>query len=70
MTPTIAVVALIASACAGSADPFTDSITKGPVGLDTCAVAHPNSGGPPKLADLALFAYDANAPLDVQKVVE
>src|SRR5829696_3318692 len=70
MKPTIAFVALIVSACAGSADPVTDPITQTPVGLDSCTVARPNLGGPASQTDLAQFAYDANAPLNLQKVVE
>ena len=70
MKPTIAVVALIGSACAGSTDRVTDPITQTPVGFDSCAVARPDLGGPATQADLALFAYDANTPLNLQKVVE
>jgi uncharacterized protein len=70
MKPTIALVALIVSACAGSTDPGTEPITKTPIGFDSCAVARPDLGGPATQADLALFAYDANAPLNLQQVVE
>ena len=70
MKPTIAFVALIVSACAGSTDSVTDPITQKPIGLDSCSVARPDLGGPAAQADLALFAYDANAPLNLQKVVE
>src|SRR5688572_26590843 len=70
MKPAIALVALIVSACAGSADPVIDPITQTPVGLDSCTVARPALGGPATQAELSLFAYDANAPLNLQKVVE
>ena len=69
MNPTIAFVALI-SACAGSADQVTDPTTQTPVGLDSCTVARPDLGGPATQAELSLFAYDASAPLNLQKVVE
>ena len=37
---------------------------------EPCAVARPDFGGVATAADRALFAYDANAPLSLQKVVE
>lgn len=37
---------------------------------DTCAVARPDFGAPAAAADRALFAYDAGAPLNLQKTVE
>ena len=37
---------------------------------DTCAVARPDFGAPATAEDRALFAYDAGAPLDLQKTVE
>ena len=37
---------------------------------DTCAVARPDFGGAATDADRALFAYDANAPLNLQQTVE
>src|ERR1051325_11801040 len=64
-------VALVIAACAGSAtDTGVDPITPTPVGVDSCAVARPDLGGPATQADLSLFAYDANAPLNLQKTVE
>jgi dienelactone hydrolase len=63
MKPAIALVALFVSACAGS--------TTGPrVAADSCAVARPDFGGVATAADRNLFAYDANAPLNLQKTVE
>jgi uncharacterized protein len=71
MKPAMAFVALIVSACAGSdADPIIEPGVQTPVGLDSCSVARPSLGGPATQADLALFAYDANAPLNLQKAVE
>jgi dienelactone hydrolase len=70
MNSTIALVALIVSACAGSTDSATDPITQTPVGLDSCSLVRPDLGGPATQAELGLFAYDANAPLNLQKVVE
>jgi dienelactone hydrolase len=37
---------------------------------DSCAVARPDFGGAAREADRALFAYNANAPLNLQKTVE
>ena len=37
---------------------------------DSCTVARPSFGGPATAADRALFAYDANAPLNLKKTVE
>ena len=72
MKRTVAVIALIISACAGSdADPVIEPITQPPpVGVDSCAVARPNFGSPATQAELGLFAYDVNAPLNLQKTVE
>ena len=69
MKRTIALIALIVSACAGSdADPIIEPIP--PVGTDSCTLARPDFGAPATQADLALFAYDVNAPLNLQKTVE
>ena len=71
MKPTIAFVALIISACAGpDADPIIGVDSLPPVGFDSCAVARPDFGGPATQAELGLFAYDVNAPLNLQKAVE
>ncbi len=59
----IALVAVFISACSGSA---TEPLTAG----DSCAVARPDFGAPATAADRALFAYDAAAPLNLQKAVE
>ena len=63
MKPVIALVALFMSACAGSA---TQPLT----GVDSCAVARPDFGGVATAAERDLFAYDVNAPLNLQKAVE
>jgi dienelactone hydrolase len=70
MKPTIAFVALIVAACGGSdVDQIIEPITTPVVG-DSCAVARPDLGGPATQADLSLFAYDVNAPLNLQKTIE
>lgn len=66
MKASVALVAAIVSACTGSTEP----IEQKPVGLDSCAVARPDLGGPAAQGDLALFEYHATAPLNLQKVVE
>ena len=58
----IALVTLFLSACAGSA-------TEPPAG-DSCAVERPDFGGPATAADRNLFAYDVDAPLNLQEAVE
>jgi dienelactone hydrolase len=70
MKPVIALTALFISACAGSsAEPST--VPTGPsLAADSCAVARPDFGGAASAADRALFAYDVNAPLNLQKTVE
>ena len=63
MKPMIALLALFISACAGSpADPSSVA--------DSCAVARPDFEGVATEADRDLFAYDVNAPLNLQKAVE
>ncbi len=63
MRPTIALAALFISACAGSpAEPS-------PV-AESCAVARPDFGGVATEADRDPFAYDVNAPLNLQKASE
>jgi dienelactone hydrolase len=58
-------------ACAGSdADPIIEPIIQPPAGADSCTLARPDFGGLATQADLNLFAYDANAPLNLQKTVE
>ncbi len=61
--PVAALVALSISACAGSA-------TEPPIAADSCAVERPNFGGAATAADRDLFAYDVNAPLNLQRTIE
>ncbi|HVE48074.1 MAG TPA: alpha/beta fold hydrolase, partial [Casimicrobiaceae bacterium] len=64
MKSATALAALFISACTGlAAEPTT------PV-ADSCAVARPDFGAVASEADRKLFAYDVNAPLNLQKVVE
>jgi hypothetical protein len=65
MKRALALVALLICACAESpAEPRT-----APTG-DSCAVARPDFGAVATEADRKLFAYDVNAPLNLQKAVE
>jgi uncharacterized protein len=70
MKPTIALAALFISACAGSpGEPST--APEGPsLVADSCAVARPDFGAAATAADRDLFAYDVDAPLNLQKAVE
>jgi dienelactone hydrolase len=62
MKPTVALAALFISACASS--------TTGPgTAVDSCPVTRPEFGVA-AAAERDLFAYDANAPLNLQKTVE
>src|SRR5215216_493252 len=71
MKPTTVFLALAVSACSGSGgDSVIEPITKQPVGFDSCALARPDFGGPATQAELALFTYDAKAPLNLQKTIE
>jgi dienelactone hydrolase len=70
LKPTITLIALLTVACGastgGSSTPLTGA---SPVG-DACAVTRPDFGGPATAADRNLFAYDVNAPLNLQQTVE
>ena len=70
MKPTIALAALLISACAGSATQGTTEAIDRSAAVDSCAVARPDFGGAATEADRKLFAYDVNAPLNLQKTVE
>ena len=71
MKQATAVFALFMAACGGSElVTAVDPITKPPIAADSCAVARPSLGAPATQADLAQFAYDADAPLNLKKVVE
>jgi dienelactone hydrolase len=73
MRPTIALAALLTSACAGApAEPSrtpTPATPTAPV-AGSCAVARPSFGGAATEAERGLFAYDVGAPLNLQKAVE
>jgi uncharacterized protein len=63
-------IGLALAACAGSdADSIVDPIIE-PVGPDSCKLARPSFGSPATQAELSVFAYDASAPLNLQKTVE
>lgn len=62
MKPAIALAALFMSACAGST-------TEPPSVADSCAVARPDFGVA-TAAERDFFAYDVNAPLNLQKAIE
>src|SRR5829696_7103850 len=68
MKRVIALAASLISACAGSpAEPSTEGTS---LVADSCAVARPDFGAVATDADRALFAYDVDAPLNLQKTVE
>ena len=62
MKPTVALVALFISACASPT-------AERPTTIESCPVARPDFGVA-TAADRSLFAYDANAPLNLQQAVE
>jgi dienelactone hydrolase len=76
MRPAMALVALLLCACAESTGPGTTPVGPGtpPTGpgpvADSCVVARPDFGTVATEADRALFAYDVNAPLNLQKTFE
>lgn len=76
MKTVIALLALWIPACAGASPEATGRPTEPttPSGwnplADSCAVARPDFGPPASDGDRALFAYDANVPLNLQKTVE
>jgi uncharacterized protein len=61
-------IGLLLAACTGSdADPIIEPITQLP---DSCTLARPDFGGAATQAELSLFAYDVNAPLNFEKTIE
>jgi len=63
-------IGVLLAACGGSgADSIIEPITQLPAVGDSCAVARPDFGAA-SAADRDLFAYDVNAPLNLQKAVE
>ena len=70
MKSTIALAAVCIAACAAPpAEPRTATTTPS-LATDSCAVARPDFGGVATAADRSLFAYDGNAPLNLQQTVE
>ena len=70
MKPAITLMAVFFAACAGSR-PSPSSASTTPASLaDSCAVARPDFGGVATEADRKLFAYDVNAPLNLDLNVE
>jgi uncharacterized protein len=71
MKTAIAVVALMISACGSStAEAINESpVNEPPANVDSCAIARP-SFGVATAAERERFAYDVNAPLNLQKNVE
>lgn len=68
---TALLIGVLLAACAGSdADPIIEPINQPPVSVDSCTVARPDFGGAATQAELSLFAYDVNAPLNLQTTVE
>lgn len=75
MKTAVALLALVVSACGGSAieAPSTEPpVTGPPIGapVDTCAVVRPDFGPPASDADRALFDYDATGAINLQKTVQ
>ena len=66
MRTALALVMVLCTACSGSP---TELGGGPPAGSDSCAIARPAFGAA-TAAELALFAYDAGAPLNLQKTVE
>jgi uncharacterized protein len=57
-------------AVAGGAQANASPFVLNRVPVDPCPLARPDYGGSATAADRALFTYDANAPLNLQKTVE
>jgi uncharacterized protein len=70
MKPTTALLALFLSACSGSPAESGTAPATPSLAADSCAVARPDFGSVATAADRALFAYDVDAPLNLQKALE
>src|SRR5687768_9191217 len=66
-TTLLAALLAVISAC-GAVEPSTPPPLS--LAVDSCAIARPDFGAVATAADLALFAYDVNAPLSLQQTVE
>ena len=66
MKVVIALVAVLTSGCGGSP---SEPPTELPIAADSCAIARPDFGVA-TAAERAVFAYAADAPLDLQKTVQ
>jgi uncharacterized protein len=69
MKPSLALAALLVAACGSRTEPPTAPVTGTPT-AESCAPARPDFGGVANATDRALFAYNASAPLDLDKAVE
>ena len=70
MKPAIALLALFAIACGGSSGGGSGSVIEPTQPSAPACDTRPDFGGPATEADRSLFAYDANAPLNLQQTVQ
>jgi dienelactone hydrolase len=70
MKPAMALLALCISSCGGASAEPSAAPTSPSLAADSCAVARPDFGAVATEADRSLFAYDVNAPLNLQQTVE
>jgi uncharacterized protein len=70
MKATMVLATLFVSACAGCSAESDAAPTVPSSPADSCALARPDFGGVATATDRSLFAYDAGAPLNLQKTVE
>src|SRR5215208_1910643 len=66
MRPVMALAALFLAACGSPSGPRTTLLPA----ADSCAISRPDFGAVATAADRNLFAYDVDAPLNLQKTVE
>ena len=69
MKPSLALVASFIAACGSTVEPPTAPQPGTPTAADPCPIARPDFGVA-TAADRELFAYDVDAPLDLQAAVE
>jgi uncharacterized protein len=70
MKPSLALAALFIAACGSKTEPPTAPVPGTPTAAESCAPARPDFGGVANAADRGLFAYNANAAVDLEKAVE